>query len=49
MTLLGKRYRVFCPRCKDEFKADESRESIRTVIDRPCRSCGKLGVDAVET
>jgi hypothetical protein len=43
------RWRVFCPRGGHEFvKPSETREAIRELIDRPCRRCGRLGVDAVE-
>jgi endogenous inhibitor of DNA gyrase (YacG/DUF329 family) len=44
-----KRFRVFCPYCKDTFSVEESSSSIRPIIDRPCRKCGKAGVDAVES
>jgi hypothetical protein len=49
VTELLSRWRVFCPFCHHEFiKSGETKETIRIIIDKPCRSCKRLGVDAVE-
>ena len=45
----SRNYRVFCPRCGDAWNTKELPDMIRRVIDRPCRRCGLLGVDAFET
>lgn len=43
-----KRWRVFCPRCGDEFIRTAERGEVERIINPPCRRCHKVGVDAVE-
>ena len=37
------KYRVFCPRCGEQYEIREFQDVMRRTIDKPCQTCRRCG------